>query len=104
LDLAYYFDAYVVNIDGSNPHSILTGVTDRRSPSWAPDGKSVIVGWRPGPLNDRSKALVLWSVPTDGSFAHQLTFNTSDAIVPRWSPDGRTLSYSITHGLAPNCT
>ncbi|MBW3564493.1 MAG: PDZ domain-containing protein [Acidobacteria bacterium] len=60
------------------------------SPSWSPDGSTIIY------LSDRSGEYEIWTRPADGSGEEKQLTRDGDTwrYAPMWSPDGRRIAYS----------
>ena len=72
---------------GTNPRSLVRGMTYINSPAWSPDGSRIAFVGRFGTGN-----LQLWTVRSDGSGLTQLT---TDGVAEQtaWSPSGATIVY-----------
>ena len=85
---------FVMNSDGSNVRSIMTGPL--HFPKWSPDGKYIAFDGEPGGC-----LFEIYIIKADGSDMRKITthpggcgeYNKS----PSWSPDGKQLVYSSTH-------
>jgi TolB protein len=82
------FEIWVMNADGSNPHSLTVNTTMDISPSWSPDGTRIaFVSNRDG--NDE-----IYVMNADGSDVRRLTETAAASeSFPAWSPDGMSISF-----------
>jgi hypothetical protein len=78
----------VVNIDGTDPTTIVGPAGLVGSPAWSPDGRRIAFSRHPatGQLSE------LYVVNSDGSGELQLTHGALDGL-PSWSPDGTQLVF-----------
>jgi Tol biopolymer transport system component len=77
---------YVVNADGTNAQVVARSLELHGTPSWAPDGQSIIVA---AIVNGAPR---LFTVPLDGGSPSP--FAEDYAVDPLWSPDGDSIIYS----------
>ncbi len=93
-----YYDIWVVNRDGSNPHNI-TPATERSSegaPTWSPDGSKIAF------TSDRTGTNQIFIMMADGTFPERKTF-AGKADHPTWSKLGYiayTLERAGGHDIA----
>jgi TolB protein len=80
-----------VNVDGTN----IQFLTEGNSPSWSPDGQSLVFIRRNMEMDPYGDILVIGA---DGKNSHQLT-KSIRANWPSWSPDGRRIAFL---GSLPN--
>lgn len=85
-EIVYQFDppaarsrVCVVNVDGSDHHCLVEGL----SPTWSPDGRKILFAQ----VAEPSDSLAL--INADGTGLTQL----GEGMAPRWSPDGRTIMF-----------
>ncbi len=79
-----------LNFKGTNYLTLENGVN--WSPTWHPNGKSVIYSAR----NSNMKDFDLYEVSTDGECKRQLTGFTGDEFFPAISPDGKQILFTST--------
>lgn len=80
-------DIHLMDVDGSNPRRITTGLFSYGPLAWSPDG-SKIAYIQVGARHD------IWVMNTDGSNRTLLTNNASSINTrPDWSPDGTRIVY-----------
>ena len=89
----------VVPADGSSePRRLTEGDYENSSPSWSPDGKTIVfVSMR---REDWDTALVedLFLISPDGGDVDQLTPGDASYAAPVWSPDGTQIAFRFTPG------
>src|SRR5262249_40740883 len=90
-------EIYVMNRDGSNPHSILHAELVG-SPVWSPDGKTIAVNyaleeWGYNPPDSEHPRFGLFLVPSDGQGVPKLL--KENAAGASWSPDGKKIAFSV---------
>ncbi|MDQ6827276.1 MAG: hypothetical protein M3081_00240, partial [Gemmatimonadota bacterium] len=103
-DRAGQNNLWVMNIDGSNPHSVFTDLTVRVStPAWTADGEFIVVqrsgtGGGEGGTGGGG----LWMYHKDGGSGVQLIGNEQRPESPSLSVDGKYLYYQIAdqNGIA----
>jgi Tol biopolymer transport system component len=79
------FEIYVMNADGSDPHSITSGGFDWM-PAWQPGGNKIAFSAA------RSGLFNIWTVNADGTDLKQVTtFTDFGALSPVWSTDGKQI-------------
>jgi Tol biopolymer transport system component len=80
-------DVYRMSATGGDATPVHVGPAMQRSPSFSPDGRSILY------LSDQSGADNLWISDVDGRNARQVTHETVDVLTgPAWGPNGETLS------------
>jgi Tol biopolymer transport system component len=88
----------VVVIDTRNGHIEreyqVPGVSEISSPSWSPDGNTVVFSGNKGGITD------IWSVDVRSGQTRQLTNDAYGDLQPTFSPDGRTLAFATERGIA----
>jgi Tol biopolymer transport system component len=77
---------YVMSSDGASPRAVAPSIDVRESPSWSPDGKTLVVAGH----DDKGPGLFL--VPLDGTFPVRL--RDKQSYIPAWSPDGRYILFA----------
>ncbi|MCP5104902.1 MAG: hypothetical protein GY950_16060 [bacterium] len=92
-----YYDIWVINSDGSNPHNITNDGHHNGRSSWSPDGSKIVYDRRSIP--PYSYSVEVWVMNSDGSNKTQLTFGgwcgyTCENVAADWSPDGTRLTYA----------
>jgi Tol biopolymer transport system component len=89
---------WLMNVDGTNQHSIPTGLAYAQAPDWSPDGQWLVAV---GTLVDGSQP-ELFKFRADGSQLTQVTGPSTEGMEdPTWSPDG---SQILFHAYAPRGT
>jgi Tol biopolymer transport system component len=93
------FEIYVMNADGTDPRMVFGDRAISASPTWAPDGKSIVFA------NDREDGRIgnfeLFSVGLYGSGLRRLTTRAGYDADAAFSPDGTKLAFvSATDGNA----
>lgn len=91
-----YYDIWVINSDGTNPHNITNDGHHNGRSSWSPDGSKIVYDRRSIP--PFSYSVEVWVMNPDGSGKTQLTFGgscgyTCENNSPSWSPDGSRIAY-----------
>jgi len=83
----------VMNPDGSNVTTLMTGPATGMAPAWSPDGtKIAFVTLFPGNLE-------IQVMNADGSGVTRLTYNPAAEWGPTWSPDGTRIAFTTNrHG------
>jgi hypothetical protein len=74
---------WVSQADGSELRQITSGAIPSGSPSWSPDGGSLVYAGGPTRLRD------IYTIGADGNDLRRLTFGAGDDHTPAWSSDGR---------------
>ncbi len=72
---------WLINEDGSEEKQLTSDVTDV-SPSWSPDGLSIVF----------ARNSDVYKMNSDGTDLHRLTFS-ANCYVPTWSPDQQQICY-----------
>jgi Tol biopolymer transport system component len=76
---------WVVGIDGTRPHLLVSDATD---PAWSPDGDQMVF------VRSGGDAGGLYTARADGSTVTRLTPDTlQEPREPAWSPDGETIAF-----------
>jgi dipeptidyl aminopeptidase/acylaminoacyl peptidase len=84
---------WTTSIDGGEPKQITAGEFDDSSPSWSPDGSTIVFASNRTDQKHLKKASEIWRVPaTGGDPSPVLTGNSSLFSGPVWSPDGRYIA------------
>jgi Tol biopolymer transport system component len=78
---------FLVDADGSNPHPILTGLYG--SPTWSPDGTSLLLVSAPAARSDWHNDVVVLDL--DSGELTRVTQETATYSTPTWSPDGASV-------------
>jgi dipeptidyl aminopeptidase/acylaminoacyl peptidase len=76
----------MANVDGTGARALTPGKKIDASPSFSPDGRSILF------TSNRSGTQQLWTLPVDGGEARQLTDFALGLDGPVWSPDGRFIA------------
>jgi TolB protein len=84
-------DAYVTSIDGGDVRRVTNADTINLSPTWAPDGRSIVL------TSFRSGNPDLYSVDLDGAKWRRLSNLRGLNLGGRWSPDGSTIAVTIEY-------
>jgi Tol biopolymer transport system component len=89
----------VMNADGSHKKQVFNDPKGAAfSPSWSPDGKSLVFGWG-GFFQARTAAPgKIMTVGAEGGPAKELTSGFPNAGFPDWSPDGKWIVYRVWGG------
>ncbi|MBN2304233.1 MAG: protein kinase [Anaerolineae bacterium] len=89
------YDIYVMNVDGTNLHSITSMSGAERGPSWSPDGTKIAYYGAASPEGPFD----IFITDLDGTNSHNLTqTDTVDERYPTWSPDGKQLAFHSDAG------
>ncbi|MGE5222845.1 MAG: DPP IV N-terminal domain-containing protein, partial [Omnitrophica WOR_2 bacterium] len=77
-----------MNADGSNPLQLTHGLADASSPSYSPDGNSIVF------VVDQNQIRRIWVMDKSGNGAHAITppYGKED-FSPAWSPDGQKIVF-----------
>jgi TolB protein len=87
------YDIYVMNAHGSNPRKVTFNSRDDLSPSWSPDGSSLVYASFVG---DRNRDLYV--VQPNGANRFRLSRTRAhDEYDPAWSPNGRWIAFAYRH-------
>jgi Tol biopolymer transport system component/DNA-binding winged helix-turn-helix (wHTH) protein len=87
----------VVNLDGSDPHTLTTLPDFMHAPHYSPDGKRIRF-WM-GPFIEGGRTI--WEMESDGTHLHPLLPNwkgTTDQCCGSWSPDGAWYYFQASRG------
>ncbi len=79
-------------LDFKNPTYVTLDSGVNWSPTWHPNGRSIIYSAK----NDGSRDFNLFEVSPDGECKRQITSERGDEFFPTISPDGKTLLYTST--------
>lgn len=79
---------FVMNTDGSNPHSISDGTGNDTSPVWSPNGRQLAF------VSQRDGNREVYVMDIHGQDAQNITNNPADDWTPAWSPDGGQIAFS----------
>ncbi|HYW06108.1 MAG TPA: BamA/TamA family outer membrane protein [Longimicrobium sp.] len=71
-------------------------VSEVSSPSWSPDGNTVVFSGNRGGVTD------IWTVDVRTGAARQLTNDPYGDLHPAYSPDGRTIAFATERGTTPD--
>jgi Tol biopolymer transport system component/DNA-binding winged helix-turn-helix (wHTH) protein len=88
----------VVNLDGSDPHTLATLPGYMHAPRYSPDGKRIRF-WLGGPIIGSNRTI--WEVESDGTHLHPLFPNwkaATDLCCGAWSPDGAWYYFQASLG------
>jgi dipeptidyl aminopeptidase/acylaminoacyl peptidase len=87
----YRSQVWIAATDGSTPSRPLTGGTRDGSPTWTPDGRTIVFTSRRG---DRKNDTTLHAIPVDGPGETRTLASMKDGIgSPVVSPDGRWVAF-----------
>lgn len=81
------YNIYVMYANGTNLYAITGRSYDDWSPSWSPDGRSLVF------RSDRDGNDDIYTMQADGSDLRRLTFDSMHDWNPVWSPDGRSIAF-----------
>lgn len=85
---------YIFNIATQKLDTLTKGNFDERSPSWSPDGKSIVFVSNHDADPDRSENADIFVVEAKVNGAvKQLTTWKGQDVGPKWSPDGKYIAY-----------
>lgn len=90
-------DLQVMNLDGSENVNITNSNKGYWSPTWSPDGKTIVTVSR----DTRNNSVELVAVAADGSSKVQLTGNGLNPDVPVFTPNGQNIVFSVAPGFGP---
>lgn len=85
---------YLMNVDGSHPVKLHTGLVDDGCPTWSPDGQKLVFVSANGTDNGLDRELNLYTINKDGSELTQLTHGPGDVYSAAWSHDGKHIVFS----------
>jgi TolB protein len=77
-------EIYIMDADGTNVEKLASGAMDNTSPSWSPDGESIVYGGE-GALGDEIRV-----VNADGTGERSITEPPTEGINPAWLPSRET--------------
>ena len=85
----------IMDPDGSNRQEVFASNGGSAfSPSWSPDGQSIVFGYG-GFLQSRRQPATIMMVRRDGSNLTALTEGVPNAGFPSWAPDGKRVVYRV---------
>jgi Tol biopolymer transport system component len=88
----------LVTIDTRNANVLreyaIPDVSEISSPSWSPDGNTIVFSGNKGGITD------IWAVDVNSGQARQLTNDLYGDLQPSFSPDGRTIAFATERGVA----
>ena len=85
----------IMDPDGSNRHEVFASNGGAAfSPSWSPDGQSIVFGYG-GFLQSRRQPAKIMMVRRDGTNLETLTEGIPNAGFPSWAPDGKRIVYRV---------
>lgn len=103
-DRSGQYNLWVMNADGSNPHAIVSDLKSTMfEPTWAPDGKFIVVRQSNSRAGGGEVSDGLWKYPAGGGKGTQLVVNRpggsgADPAWPSLSADGKHLYYQVGMG------
>ena len=80
-------EIWVASDDGSNPRQLTRNPNADATPTWTPDGRSIVFA------SDRGGNFDLYRMDADGSNVRRLTFTKADEFDPVVSPDGLRVAF-----------
>ena len=88
----------LVTLDTRNANVIreyrIPGVSEISSPTWSPDGATIVFSGNRGGITD------IWAVEVASGRARQMTSDVYGDLQPAFSPDGRTIAFATERGVA----
>lgn len=93
--MAFRYDVFRSNLDGSRLTNLTSHPAIDRDASWSPDGRHVAFA------SDRDGTYDIYVMRDDGTALQQLTFGDRDQTAPRWSSDGTRIVFSSSREGVP---
>jgi len=82
-------EIYVMDADGNNLRKLTNHLASEKSPSWSPDGQSIVFQSD----RDGAKNSEIYVMDADGNNLHRLTNHPASDGSPSWSPDGQRIAF-----------
>ncbi|MEO7803836.1 MAG: hypothetical protein ABIS18_05285, partial [Actinomycetota bacterium] len=89
-------DILVINVDGTGPTTITSGLGDDTTPSWNPQATALTFVRNLTPAD--ASATEIYTVASNGGAQTRLTTNTSADINPAWSPSADKIAFASNRG------
>lgn len=85
----------IADMDGKNPHALVTSTSPIMSPSWSPDGKQIAY------VSFENKRAQIFIISVETGRRKLVTDFAGINGAPAWSPDGKTLAVVLSKNGAP---
>jgi Tol biopolymer transport system component len=85
-------EIWIANTDGSNARQLTQTRAIQLSPTFSPDGKSIV--FASNMKEPKTENFHLYQMGLDGSKIQQITFSQGSELSPAFSPDGRNLAFA----------